>query len=304
MESILKVLPIKIGNLIRENSSFDFLQEIRIKTRKPIILYTANEEKILDYITKEEDMKEILVKLSGYSLYAYEEEIKRGYITIRGGHRVGIAGECNFVGGEIRTIRSIASINIRVSREVKESAKKIIRYVAERERIFNTIIVSPPKCGKTTMLRDLSRIISNGIPFIGLSGKKVTIIDERSEIGACFNGIPQMDVGIRTDILDNCLKKEGIIMAIRSLSPEVIICDEIGTKEEMEALTTAFNSGIKTIVTIHGESIEDIYRRKSIFELVENSVLERVIVLSNKNGVGTVESVYGIGKGGKVSCLK
>lgn len=303
-DEILRVLPVKIANEVKSFLLKDSIQEIRIKVNKPVIINLSRKEVILNSIVTLDDIKQILVRVSNYSLYAYEEEIKQGYITIKGGHRIGIAGECVLSQGEVRTIRNISSLNIRICREVKGCSNEVMKFITENNRVFNTLIVSPPKCGKTTILRDIARNISNGMPINSLMGKKVSIIDERSEIASCFNGIPQLDVGIRSDILDNCLKKDGMIMAIRSLSPDILICDEIGTDGDMEALNMAFNSGVNIIVSIHGYSIEDIYRRRIFKDLLENSILDRIIVLSNKNGPGTIENAYLIGDGGEIKCLK
>lgn len=301
---VLQVLPKKIIEIIEGKVDTKKIQEIRIKVNKPVIINLSSKEVILNSIVTLDDIKQILVRVSNYSLYAYEEEIKQGYITIKGGHRIGIAGECVLSQGEVRTIRNISSLNIRICREVKGCSNEVMKFITENNRVFNTLIVSPPKCGKTTILRDIARNISNGMPINSLMGKKVSIIDERSEIASCFNGVPQLDVGIRSDILDNCLKKDGMIMAIRSLSPDILICDEIGTDGDMEALNMAFNSGVNIIVSIHGYSIEDIYRRRIFKDLLENSILDRIIVLSNKNGPGTIENAYLIGDGGDIKCLK
>ena len=303
-DEILRVLPVKIANEVKSFLLKDSIQEIRIKVNKPVIINLSSKEVILNSIVTLDDIKQILVRVSNYSLYAYEEEIKQGYITIKGGHRIGIAGECVLSQGEVRTIRNISSLNIRICREVKGCSNEVMKFITENNRVFNTLIVSPPKCGKTTILRDIARNISNGMPINSLMGKKVSIIDERSEIASCFNGVPQLDVGIRSDILDNCLKKDGMIMAIRSLSPDILICDEIGTEGDMKALNMAFNSGVNIIVSIHGYSIEDIYRRRIFKDLLENSILDRIIVLSNKNGPGTIENAYLIGDGGDIKCLK
>ncbi|MGG7058679.1 stage III sporulation protein AA [Clostridium nigeriense] len=303
-EEILKVLPARISNEVKDFLLKDSIQEIRIKVNKPVIINLPRKEVILNIITTLDDIKQILVRVSNYSLYAYEEEIKQGYITIKGGHRIGIAGECVLAQGEVRTIRNISSLNIRICREVKGCSNEVMNFISKNDRVFNTLIVSPPKCGKTTILRDIARNISNGMPINNLRGKKVAIIDERSEIASCFNGIPQLDVGIRSDILDNCLKKDGMIMSIRSLSPEILICDEIGTEGDIEALNMAFNSGVNIIVTIHGYSIEDIYKRRVFKDLLENSILDRIVILSNRNGPGTIENVYLIGGGGEIKCLK
>ena len=303
-EEVYKMLPDAIKNNVKEFLVLEEVQEIRIKIGKPIIIVLSFQEKILDYIATKDDLRYMISKISNYSLYAFEEEIKQGYITLKGGHRVGLAGECVISKGEVRTIKNISSLNIRICKEIVGASNKVMRLITENNRVYNTLIVSPPKCGKTTILRDISRNLSNGMYQINLKGKKVTIVDERSEIAACYNGIPQMNVGIRTDVLDNCLKKSGMIMAIRSLSPEVLICDEIGTDSDLEALNMAFNSGVNIIVTVHGYDIDDIYNRRIFKELIDNCILERVILLSNKKGVGTIEKIYEVNRRKGLECLE
>ena len=273
-EGIVKLFPPRVVEALGEYLKDNALQEIRLKIEKPIIITSSKGEVVLSYILGREDIKYILQRISNYSLYAYEEEIRQGFITIRGGHRVGLAGECVMDNGKVKT------------------TKKVMKYIVEDKKVLNTLIISPPKCGKTTILRDIARNLSDG-------GKKISIIDERSEIAASYLGVPQMKVGIRTDVLDNCLKSEGLIMAIRSLSPEIIICDEIGTLKDIEALIMAFNSGVNIVVTLHGESLDDLTNRSVFKELLENNVVERVILLSNREGVGTVENVYSLSKGGE-----
>ncbi|SHE94887.1 stage III sporulation protein AA [Clostridium fallax] len=299
MKNLQNLLLEHINEKINSLKDLDKLQEIRLKIEKPIIVNIGNKEYILNYIITREDIKKVLQRMSNYSIYAFEEEFKQGYITIKGGHRVGISGECVFDKGKIKTIKNIYSLNIRVAREIKGCGNKIIFNIANKDKIYNTLIISPPKCGKTTLIRDLARLISNGNYGSNISGKKVSIVDERSEIAACYHGVPQMDVGIRSDVYDNCIKSEGIMMAIRSLSPEVIICDEIGSVRDIEAVISAFNSGVKLITTIHGNNIKDIYNRKILKELIENKILEKVIVLSNSKGIGTVESIYDLTKEGE-----
>lgn len=291
-EGIVKLFPPRVVEALGEYLKDNALQEIRLKIEKPIIITSSKGEVVLSYILGREDIKYILQRISNYSLYAYEEEIRQGFITIRGGHRVGLAGECVMDNGKIKTIRNISSLNIRICREILGCSKKVMKYIVEDKKVLNTLIISPPKCGKTTILRDIARNLSDG-------GKKISIIDERSEIAASYLGVPQMKVGIRTDVLDNCLKSEGLIMAIRSLSPEIIICDEIGTLKDIEALIMAFNSGVNIVVTLHGESLDDLINRSVFKELLENNVVERVILLSNREGVGTVENVYSLSKGGE-----
>lgn len=301
-ERYLNIFPPKIIGMLSRYKD-DGIQEIRLKINKPIIIYTNKKEIVLYYDVTKEDIKYILQRISNYSIYAYEEEIKQGFITLKGGHRIGIAGECVMENNKVKTIKNIASINIRICKEILGCSKKIFKYIMENDVVKNTLIISPPKCGKTTILRDIARVISTGDKSLNLSGKKVTIIDERSEIGASYLGVPQMDLGIRTDVLDNCLKTEGMLMAIRSLSPEVLICDEIGTSEDIKALNTAFNSGVNVVVTVHGSNLEDIKARNVFNELFGLGIIERVIVLSSRHGVGTVENIYSINKEGGILCL-
>lgn len=300
---IITLLPDKISRLLKERILNEQLYEIRIKVEKPILVYSKFGESMVSYNVTKEDMKSIIQRISNYSIYAYEEDIRQGFITIKGGHRIGIAGECVMENGKVKTVRNISSINIRISNQIIGCSDNLLKYIISKDNVLNTIIISPPRCGKTTILRDIARNISNGVKSLKFNGKKVAIIDERSEIGACYFGVPQNDVGIRTDILDNCLKREGMIMAIRSLSPEVLICDEIGTKGDIDALMMAFNSGVNIITTIHGFNLEDLYKRKVFSDLLDNQILQRAIILSGRKGVSTIESVYDL-KGGKEICLR
>ena len=290
-KDITNMLPEGIKNLLNFEK-MRLLQEIRIKAGKKTILQIGEEEVITNYISTLEDIRTILQRISNYSIYAYDDEIRQGYITIRGGHRVGICGTCVIEKNSVKTIKDIASLNIRVCNEIVGCSDKIMKFIIEDKSVLNTIIISPPRCGKTTLLRDIGRNISNGLKNINFQGKKVCVIDERSEIASCYSGIPQLDVGLRTDVLDSCPKSEGIMMSIRSMSPEVIICDEIGTSLDMESVIKASNSGVTIITTIHGYGIEDLYNREVFKNIVENNIFHRAIVLSNKKGVGTVDYVY------------
>lgn len=291
-KEILNILPENIKNFITEASLNEELQEIRIRADKPLVLENGKEEMIFKYTPSREDLKAIVQRISNYSIYAFEEEIKKGYITIRGGHRIGICGRCVIEKDEVKTIKSIASLNIRICREVIGCSDSLMDFIIKNNNVINTIVISPPKCGKTTLIRDIVRNISDGMKQKAFTGKKVCVIDERSEIGACYNGIPQLKLGLRTDILDSCLKSQGIMMAIRSMSPDVVVCDEIGTYKDMDSILFALNSGVNLITTIHGYGIEDLYKRPVFKEIVENQVFKRAIVLSSNNGAGTVEYIY------------
>lgn len=294
MKEIFAVLPEKINSYLKDKSNLNKLQEVRVKVGKPLSIVLDNNETIFNYVITRDDVKAMIQKISNYSLYAFEEDIRQGYITIQGGHRVGLAGQCVIEDNSIKTIRNITSLNIRVCREIIGCSNSLMNHLVESNRVNNTLIISPPKCGKTTLLRDITRNISNGVSQIGLKGKRTVVIDERSEIAACYNGIPQMNVGIRTDVYDNCIKSDGMMMAVRGLSPEVIICDEIGTYKDMEGLIMAYNSGVSIIATLHGRNIEELYRRPVFREIVENNIIDKVVILSAKKGVGTIEGIYDV----------
>lgn len=294
MEKILRLLPKDIASSVNKLECKDYIEEIRISIGKKIRVIARSKEFVISYIATDIDLRNIVQKISNYSLYAIEDEIRQGYVTIEGGHRVGLAGQCVIEKGSIKTIKHIASLNIRIAREVLGCSDKIMHHLSSGNKINNTLIISPPRCGKTTILRDISRNISNGYKKLGLNGKRVVIIDERSEIASCYKGIAQMDVGERTDIYDNCKKDEGLIMSIRTMSPDVVICDEIGSKKDIEGLIMAFNSGVNVICTLHGNSIDDLYNREVFREIISQKLIKKVIVLSNKNGPGSVEAVYDV----------
>lgn len=296
-KDLFEILPKTIRSKLEQVNKIQELEELRIKVNKPIFIHIGNKEEIWDYVATSEDIKYIMQRISNYSIYAFEDELRQGYITIKGGHRVGLCGICVIENNTIKTIKDISSINIRACKEIIGCADKVMPYIINNNSVHNTIIISPPKCGKTTLLRDITRIISQGDRNKNFIGKNVSIIDERSEIAGSFKGIPQMEVGNRTDVLDNCPKSEGIMMAIRSMSPDVIVCDEIGTQKDMDSILMSLNSGINLITTIHGFGIEDLYKRLVFKDIVENYVFSRGIVLSNKKGIGTIECIYDFTKG-------
>ncbi|GAA0780384.1 stage III sporulation protein AA [Hathewaya limosa] len=292
IRDILNILPQIIKKELDKDSELPSIQEIRMKIGKNLIYIKDLKETVSSYVVKKEDLAYVIQKISNYSIYAFEEELKQGYITVQGGHRVGICGACVLEENKIKTIKDIGSINIRISKDIEGCSRSILKYIVSKDKLYNTIIISPPKCGKTTLIRDIGRNISNGIKEQQVRGRNVCIIDERSEIAACYKGVPQMNVGLRTDVLDNCPKSYGIMMAIRSMAPEVVICDEIGTYEDMKNIVMALNCGVGIIATIHGNDIEDLFKRPVFKEVVENKVFQRAIVLNNEISVGNVRYIY------------
>ena len=230
--------------------------------------------------------------ISNYSIYAFQEEIKNGFITLRGGHRVGIGGKVLYGNMGIETIRNISSLNIRIAREKIGISNKIIQYILDfNNSIYNTLIVSPPQCGKTTLLRDIIRTLSNGTNLPNGKAFKIGVIDERSEISGMYNGIPQHSIGIRTDVLDGCNKKDGTTILIRAMSPDIIAMDEIGGINDVEAIHESLKAGIKVIATVHGSDLNDLLSKRSLKILIEEKVFGRYIFLDNSRGVGTVKEI-------------
>ena len=286
MDEILRYFPNKIyqifSNLLQENPQIaNELQEIRIRVDKPIILKLREKDLILQYNILQTEILQIVERICENSIYAYKNQICEGFITIKGGHRVGLTGSCVIENGKITNIKYISSLNIRIAREVKNCSTRILREIIdiENKTIYNSIIVAPPGRGKTTILRDIIRRLSDGIEEINFRGKTCGVVDERGEIAAMYKGTPQNDVGIRTDIIENVSKNKGIHMLIRTMAPEIIACDEIGSKEDVEAIHYALYSGVKGIFTMHGKNVEDIKNNKQIYELIENIVIQKIIFL-------------------------
>lgn len=296
-KQILNVLPRSVRILLqKEQLQYEDLQEIRLRVDKPLLLICGGEEVIPGirrggpYMVTKDDMREMMEYISNYSLYAYEQEMKQGFITIEGGHRVGITGQAILENNKIKNLRYISSINLRVSHEVIGCADIVFPYVTLNRRLCHTLIISPPRCGKTTMLRDMIRQISDGNEWI--RGSTVGVADERSEIGGCYMGVPQNCLGIRTDILDCCPKAEGMIMLIRSMGPEVIAVDEIGTSEDVRAIEYAMHCGCRLLATVHADSMEEL-RRKPLFDrMVTEKYFERYVLLGKNMHVGQIEGIF------------
>ena len=282
-----------------EKTLLDSAREIRLRTNMPLCITLAGKIKNVflgrngsfvsekeSYIISKEEIDKIFSGICQNSLYAYKEDVKNGFITLKGGHRVGIAGKMLPDG----SIYDVSAMNIRISRQVRGCSKNIINHIIKNENeIYNTLIISPPACGKTTIIRDLARILGQKSNMF--SGACIGIIDERSEIAACYNGAPSNDVGIMTDIYDACPKEKGIIMMIRSMAPEIIITDEIGSKGDAAAVASAINAGVKIIATAHGNNIADVKARREISEIIASGVFEKFIILNSKKGPGTIEQI-------------
>lgn len=296
-ERILNVLPGSIRRILhQEELEYGYLQEIKLRTEKPLLLTYKGSELIpgrqrgQPYYVTRDDIREMLEYISNYSLYAYEEEMKQGFITIEGGHRIGMTGQAIVEGGKVKNLKYISSINVRMSHEILGCADTVFPYITRQKRLCHTLIVSPPGCGKTTLLRDLIRQISTGNRYI--KGMSVGVVDERSEIGGCYMGVAQNQLGIRTDVLDGCPKAEGMIMLIRSMRPEIIAVDEIGTAEDVHAIEYAMHCGCKMLATVHSRSVEELKKRPVLGKMIKEERFERYIVLGCEQEVGRITGIY------------
>lgn len=283
-EQVLSKMYPEVSSVLSK-CDFNYLNEIRFRSGRPLMLYYSHGVYFVKKdgsISKNERdsyrctpsiISKLVSSFCAQSVYAYQNEIKEGFITISGGHRVGISGRAVNEDGIVKSITDLSGVNIRIAREYINCADKCMDYILENERIYNTVIVSPAGVGKTTYLRDIARQLSKT--------HKVSIVDERSEIAAADNGIPQFDVGNQTDVLDGFSKCNGLVTALRALSPDVLITDEVGTSSDEKAIRNILCGGCKIVTSMHGYEVDEmIEKNNSLLRL-----FERVILLKRVNGV-------------------
>lgn len=271
------------------------IQEIRLRAYRPIVIHKGGRELFLDAdgsftdslskarATRPEELEGLMQHICHYSLYAFEEELRQGFVTVQGGHRVGVAGQAVLESdGKLRSIKNISFMNIRIAHEIKGAADEIVPRMYGPEGLRSTLIISPPGCGKTTLLRDMIRQISDGNPWG--KGMTVGVVDERSELAGSFCGLPQNDIGMRTDVLDACPKELGMFLLLRSMAPQVIAIDELGSRAEFDRLRSAAACGCRILATAHGAGMEDVRRRFGVDKNEWTQLFDLFLLLEKRQG--------------------
>lgn len=289
-EQILSLFSGKMrADVLSVNPEFELMQEIRLRSNQPMIFVQNGREILSEKIVTSKEIKEIVEAACGHSGYAFEEEIRRGYLTVPGGHRIGLTGKAVMADGCVQTLKNISSLNIRISHSAIGCAQKWTDYFYETHYPCHMLIISPPGCGKTTFLRDVIRMFSEG--EAGYQAVTVGVVDERSEIAGIYRGIQTHDLGKRTDVLDGCPKSEGMEMLLRSMAPKVLAVDEIGISD-VSSIESVLRCGCKIIATLHGESLQDFTRKPGFASLVNERIFERYIFLKREQPPGRVGRIY------------
>lgn len=292
-EKVLSILNIPIRKCMSALNYQDRknVQEIRLRINRPvavsmfdIIRYISSDGKLTttplnSIIATKEDIEFTFKNVCQYSLHSFQKELSQGYITINGGNRIGLCGTAVIKNNEIETIKDISGINIRIAREIIGCSEGIYSCYF-KDAIQNSLIIGPPSSGKTTVLRDLCRLLGEK--------NRVSVIDERNEISATVGGVPQNNIGISTDIFSGYGKAQGIMTALRVMSPQILVCDEIGNDDDAQALLNVSNCGVKIIATAHAGSIEEVMERKSLVQLFNIKAFELIIHLGSGKNLGQV----------------
>ncbi len=282
------------------------IYEIRIRCAAPICVetgtgrYYAGTGQVL--VKNMQNLRNVSMKevqlwiqhLCRYSLYAFREELIQGFFTVCGGHRIGVVGQVVWGENGVENLKYISGINIRIAHEIIGCARDLLPKLFDKNRLCSTLIISPPMCGKTTLLRDLIRCISDG-EYCN-NPLKVGVIDERGEIAACYMGEAQHHIGIHTDVYTNCNKTDGFLRLLRSMSPQVIAMDELGEDAEIHMIEKAFFMGCSIIASAHANGIEAVLNRPLLLSLFCRNKFERVVVLDEnscfKKEVFTLQDLF------------
>lgn len=258
-------------------------EELRLRIGHPVtVVFPQGELSLGTNPVTGRDLEQLLELASRASVHTVADQLRRSYLTVEGGHRVGLCGTPVLRDGQIHGLGRLSSAAIRVARQVTGAAAPVAQKLLGQSGAFcSTLILAPPGAGKTTLLRDLIRIVSHGK---GMAPQRVAVADERGEVAALWNGVPQLDVGERTDVLEGCPKAQALMMLLRAMNPQVLAADEITAPEDVAALISAAGCGVKLLATAHGSAREDLARRPLYRELMAAKVFERLLLIETKNG--------------------
>lgn len=270
-------------------------EEIRLRPGHPLLVQGGGREYWLPLTVNVEDLLETMNILSQYSYYAFAQQLARGYITVAGGHRVGVAGRVTVSDGRVAAMAEAGSVNIRIARQLKGVGMDVLPWLFARGQLLNTLILAAPGCGKTTLLRDLIRLLSDE------AGLRVGVADERSELAGCYQGIPQLDVGRRTDVLDGCPRDQGLEMLVRSMGPQVVAADEIGRRADVRALENVLAAGVAVLTTAHARDLAEARQRPVLRGLLAEGYFQRAVILGRREGRPALAGVAEL-PGGKMLC--
>ncbi|MCL6522224.1 MAG: AAA family ATPase [Firmicutes bacterium] len=271
-------------------------EEIRLRAGRPLALVVRDETHFLDAAGRPapasrartvdgEEVRRSLELITGHSLYAWQEELRQGFVTLPGGHRAGLAGRLDREAGRVRAVRDVSSLNLRLARERRGVARPLLPWLAEAGRPLHALLVGPPGSGKTTLLRDLARAAGDG-EAPGREGRpwRTVVIDERFELAALSGGRPTLDVGAATDVVEGGPKAESFALALRALNPQLLVSDELGRAEDAEALGEAARSGVAVWSSAHAASWEEARSRRLLAPLLEQGFFRRVVELERRGG--------------------
>ena len=289
-----KILSDEIYNILAHKVNLNSINEIRIRADKPIVLLIGSQRTFLGYNGSTSNIKDaifaskimiedIIFRASECSIYSVNEQIKRGFIVTQGGIRLGIGGDIVEENNKIKTMTNFSSVNIRLPHEIKNCSLSAFNYLVEDNKVYNTLVLSPPGAGKTTFLRDfICQLSERNYAY------NVLVLDERGELDIGSRG----SIGNFSDKISFARKSVGFENGIRSLSPNIIVTDELGQKEDIEAVEYAINCGVNVLASVHCDSIESFLRKPNFEKLINDKLFERYVLLSLRKGPGTLEGIY------------
>ena len=251
-------------------------EEFRLRAGQPLVVLLPEGERSLGAAVTPEDLETLCDLATDYSRYAAEETLREGYLSVRGGFRVGLCGTAVMKDGESTALRDLSSAAVRIAREQRGIGEAVAPRLFRDGRYQNTLLLSPPGGGKTTLLRDLVRQLSQGE---GVPPQRITLIDEREEIAVMYRGQPQMDVGPRTDVLSGCPKALAISMALRAMNPQIIAVDKITVREDLRAISQAAGCGVALLATIHAANVEELQAKPLYQELMAGRVFRQAVLI-------------------------